>query len=173
MFEAWNVAKGQSSRGPNTFARHCICILLDRKYFDVSKTVSMMSVSITELVRQAKTWEKSNLEVGHLTFVIFQSLAYRVHIEIWMSLHFLGLPLDVNHLLKLEWGFYYKEGAHETCLRQWAGKVTRSHDVRSRQSYLAFLCFFWRQRNFPVGTLFMFYVKNILTIDSIHRLTSF
>ena len=26
MFEAWNVARGQSSRGPNTFARHCTFI---------------------------------------------------------------------------------------------------------------------------------------------------
>ena len=71
-----------------------------------------------------------------------------------------ALPLDVNGLLKLEWGFYHKEGAHETCLSQWSGIVPLSHDASSRQSYLAFQCFIWRQRNSPVGTLLMFYVKH-------------
>ena len=76
----------------------CILLVLDGKHSEVSKTVWMMSVSITELMWQTKTWEKSNQDVGHLSCVVFQSLAYRIHIEIWMKLHFLGLPLDVNHL---------------------------------------------------------------------------
>ena len=67
--------------------------------------------------------------MGHLRFVVFQSLAYWVHIEIWMGLHFLGLLLYVNHLLKLEWGFYYKGGAHETSLSQWSGREPWSHDA--------------------------------------------
>ena len=35
MFEAWNVAKGhKSSKGPNTFARHCISLLWGLKIFN-------------------------------------------------------------------------------------------------------------------------------------------
>ena len=151
-----------------------LLLVLDRKkHSEVSKTVWMTCVSITELIWQEKIWEKSNQEVGHLRFVVFQSLAYRIHIEIWMRLHFLGLPLDVNCLLKLEWGFYYEVGAHETSLSQWSGRVPWSHDVRSRQIYLSFQCFFWRQGNSLVGTLLIFYVKNILKIDSILRLACF
>ena len=122
-----------------------LLLVLDGKHSEVSKTVWMMSVSITELIWQAKTWEKSNQSVGHLRVVVFQNLANRIHIEIWMRLHFLGLLLDVNCLLKVEWGFSYKEGAHETCLSQWSGIVPRSHDARSRQSLLAFQWSFWRQ----------------------------
>ena len=40
-------------------------------HMELSKTVWMMSVSITELIWHAKTWEKSNQEVGNLRFVVF------------------------------------------------------------------------------------------------------
>ena len=53
-----------------------ICILLlvlDRKKSEVSKTVWIMSVSITELILQAKTWEKSNQEVRNLRFFFFKA----------------------------------------------------------------------------------------------------
>jgi hypothetical protein len=39
----------------------------------------MMSVTITELIWQAETWEKSNQEVGNLRFVVFQLIAYRIY----------------------------------------------------------------------------------------------
>ena len=129
-------------------------------------------MSITELIWQAKTWEESNQEVGHLRFVVFQSLAYRIHIEIWMRLHFLGHPLDVNRLLKLEWRFYYKGGAHETSESVVWQRASVSWCALPTGLPLVPMLF-WRQRNSLVGTLLMFYVKNILTIDSIHRLICF
>ena len=54
-------------------ANMCILsLVLDRKPSEVSKTVWMISVSITELIWQAKTWEKSKQEVGNLRFVVFE-----------------------------------------------------------------------------------------------------
>ena len=38
-----------------------------------------MSVSITELIWQAKTREKSNQEVGNLRFVVFQLFAIPIY----------------------------------------------------------------------------------------------
>ena len=51
-----------------------------------------MSVSITELIWQ----KKSNQEVGNLTFVVFQVIAYRIYSVYGVILHFLSL--DVKSL---------------------------------------------------------------------------
>ena len=53
----------------------------------------MMSVNITELIWQAKTWEKSNQEVGNLRFVGFQVLAYPINSVCGVILHFLKKTL--------------------------------------------------------------------------------
>jgi hypothetical protein len=66
--------------------------------FDVSKTDWMMSVSITELIWQAKTWEKSNREVGNPRFVVFQLIVFLLYCVNWVILNLLRLPLDVNRL---------------------------------------------------------------------------
>jgi hypothetical protein len=57
-----------------------------------------MSVSITDLIWQAKNGEKTNQEVGNLMFVGFQVLAYPIYNLCGVILHFLRLSLDVNSL---------------------------------------------------------------------------
>jgi hypothetical protein len=54
-----------------------------------------MSVSITELIWQAKTKQ----EVGNLRFVVFELSTIEYTVGYWL-LHFLGLLLDVNRLLE-------------------------------------------------------------------------
>jgi hypothetical protein len=61
----------------------------DRKHFEVSKLVKILSVSITELICQAKTIEKP------------QSIPMQVYGSIYKippRMQFLWLPLDVNSL---------------------------------------------------------------------------
>ena len=58
----------------------------------------MKSVSITELIRQAKTSDKSNQVVGNLRFVVFQHFAIPIYSVNRVILHSLRLPLDVNSL---------------------------------------------------------------------------
>jgi hypothetical protein len=57
-----------------------------------------MSVSITELIWQAKPEKKYNQEVGNLRFVVFQLISYRIYSVYGVILHFLRLSLDVNSL---------------------------------------------------------------------------
>ena len=78
-------------------ARICISLAdYDRKHSKVSKTVKILSVSITELILQAKTGGKSNQEV-----LFFRNLSVTLHAFPpfkLISTRFLSLwlPHDVN-----------------------------------------------------------------------------
>ena len=72
----------------------------DRKHSTVSKTVKIVSMSITDLILLAETWEKVIQEVGFF-FGGFLFNAITVSIKLGLKLQFLCLPLDVNSLKKL------------------------------------------------------------------------
>ena len=53
----------------------------------------MSEYNITHMARK-----KSKQEVGNLRFVVFDLSPYQIHSGLWVILHFLRLPLDVNRL---------------------------------------------------------------------------
>ena len=61
-----------------------------------------MSVSITGLIWQAKTREEIKTGSEKSEVGMYSTQLPLKSLEILMKLHFLGLPLDVNHLYKFE-----------------------------------------------------------------------
>ena len=57
---------------------------------------SLWSVSITELIWQAKSWEQSIQEVGLFCCCSFLFNAFTVSIDLGIKLQFLCLPLELN-----------------------------------------------------------------------------
>ena len=78
----------------------------------------------------------------NLRFVVFELSPYRIHSGIWVILHSLRLPLDVNHRWNVVSGFYCEGGPNERGLSQRSasslGLVTCGHEKVTSRS-IAFL----------------------------------
>ena len=152
----------------------CILLLvLDIKHSEVSKTVWIMSVSITELIWQAKTWEEIQTGSG-------KSEVGRV---------------STQPLLNTQWDIGYValtkastrcQPSLETWMRLllWCGAGWELFESVVWQRAKSWSCVFhmiatcvpmllYRHRNSPAETLLKIYDNNILKIDSILSLTSF
>ena len=102
-----------------------------------------MSVSITELIWQVKTWEKSIQEVGFFYVCSFLLNAITVSIDLGLKLHFLWLPLmSTVFRLFLFW-------------REWESKTTQWVDPTVSQR------FFMRATE-RVRFSFTFYIDDVI-----------
>ena len=149
-------------------ANMCILLLvLYWKHSEVSKTVWMMSVSITKLIFQAKTWEEIQTGSGKSEVGRFSTQPL---LNTQWDMDKVALPMARCHsssetwmriLLCCEAGWELFESVVWQRARSWSCAF---HTIVTCVPWLLY-----RHRNSPVGILLKFYVKNILKIDSIHR----
>ena len=154
-------------------ANICILLLLDRKHSDVSKTVWMMSVSITELLLAGKmqSWNQNRKS------------------EVWACMYSPQFPMkspgDINDIA-LPRGSTRCQPSIEIWMRP---LLCCGSEWEQNQSCVWQSAIFWSRlflmeptcvrlpmqtrRSTPVGTLLKLYVKNILMIDSVLSLKCF
>ena len=146
---------------------------MDRKHPKVSKTVWMVSVSITELKWQVKTWEIPLQEVACLTIsgTSLPSLSFTKDLCSNVTLptssigsHSPGKKRMSSFQPQAETHYRLSQVAHQETLAY-------ARDPDRPRLWDFFLCL--PKRRFPVGILSLFYEKNDVKIDFKQWLTCF